>query len=101
MIDFFEPHIAAELENNAAEFSSVQVRFTNECRSEVCLDTSAHMAYEFTVSGGDVVDLIDSSRSVSLYFEPKNFCCQGTVFMKFKMPKIVKNNTFFSSMTHM
>jgi len=66
MIDFFEPHIAAELENNAAEFSSVQVRFTNECRSEVCLDTSAHMAYEFTVSGGDVVDLIDSSRSGSL-----------------------------------
>ena len=69
MIDFFEPHIAAELENNAAEFSSVQVRFSNECRSEVCLDTNAHMAYEFTVSGGDVVDLIDSSRSVSLYFE--------------------------------
>lgn len=70
MIDFFEPHIAAELENNAAEFSSVQVRFSNECRSEVCLDTNAHMAYEFTVSGGDVVDLIDSSRSVSLYFKP-------------------------------
>ena len=65
---FSSPHIAAELENNAAEFSSVQVRFSNECRSEVCLDTSAHMAYEFTVSGGDVVDLIESSRSVSLYF---------------------------------
>ena len=71
MIDFFEPHITAELENNAAEFSSVQVRFSNECRSEACLDTNAHMAYEFTVSGEDVVDLIDSSRSVSLYLNLK------------------------------